>query len=62
MRHPAGPDPIWHRMGQRIGEFANAVKAAAAAAARHGAPRTVPRTSARPLTMQAAQRYGYHTA
>jgi CBS domain-containing protein len=58
----AGPNPGWQGTGLRIGELANAIRAAADAVSRPGAVEPVPRMPGQWPSVQAAQRYGCHAA
>ena len=58
----ARPRPVAYGTGLRIGELADAVRAAADAASRLSATATGPRTPAGWRPTPAAQRYGYHAA
>lgn len=58
----ARPDPVRYGTGLRIGELADAVRAAADAASRLSATTTRPQMPALRRPVPAAQRYGYRAA
>lgn len=58
----AHPDPVWYGTGLRIGELADAVRAAAETASRLSVTTTGPRMPAWRRRAPAAQRDGYHAA